>query len=75
MSQIGFGMKKETELRIQSIIYFQGFESLWSYPKAKISKITVDFNITRTDTTLIFETEPQDALPNVWFESADTYSN
>ena len=57
-----------------SRLKFQGFESCGSYPKAKISKITVDFNITRTDTTLIFETEPQDALPNVWFESADTYA-
>ncbi len=29
--------------------------------------------VTRSDNAVIFETEPQDALPNVWFESADTY--
>ena len=44
------------------------------YTKGKISKIQVDFNIRRIDTVVIFETEPQDALPNVWFESADTYA-
>ena len=28
----------------------------------------------RADGVVIFETEPQDALPDVWFESADTYT-
>ena len=32
------------------------------------------FSVYRSDGTLIFETEPQDSLPDVWFESADTYT-
>ena len=52
---------------------FRGIEAC-GFTKNRKSTIQVDFNITRRDTTLIFETEPQDALPNVWFESADTYA-
>ena len=58
---------------IPSVLKFRGVESCGASAKLE-SKITVEFNITRRDTTLIFETEPQDALPNVWFESADTYN-
>lgn len=57
-----------------SALKFKGVSACGAFPKGKISKIQVDFNITRRDTTLIFETEPQDALPNVWFESADIYN-
>jgi hypothetical protein len=38
------------------------------------SRLDVKMSLTRTESTIIFETEPQDALPDVWFESADTYS-
>jgi len=57
----------------QSIIYFNNIKAC-GYTKNKVSKIQVDFNIRRIDTVVVFETEPQDALPNVWFESADTYA-
>ena len=32
------------------------------------------FDVYRSDGVAVFETQPQDALPDVWFESADTYS-
>lgn len=57
----------------QSALYFRGIESCGGSLN-KQSSISVEFNIYRNDTVLIFETEPQDALPDVWFESADTYS-
>ena len=57
----------------QSALYFRGIESCGGTLN-KQSSISVEFNIYRNDTVLIFETEPQDALPDVWFESADTYS-
>ena len=54
-------------------MYFRGIESCGGTLN-KQSSISVEFNIYRNDTVLIFETEPQDALPDVWFESADTYN-
>ena len=57
----------------QSALYFRGIESCGGTLN-KQSSISVEFNIYRNDTVLIFETEPQDALPDVWFESADTYN-
>tara|TARA_R110001632_G_scaffold9237_4_gene35667 strand:+ start:35 stop:1753 length:1719 start_codon:yes stop_codon:yes gene_type:complete len=32
------------------------------------------FDVYRADGAIIFESEPQDALPDVWFESSDTYT-
>lgn len=40
--------------------------------KQSISIATID--VYRADGVVIFESEPQDALPDVWFESADTYT-
>lgn len=57
-----------------SSIKFKGVEACGRYPKTKNSIIEVEFDIRRVDNIIIFETEPQDALPNVWFESADTYN-
>jgi hypothetical protein len=38
------------------------------------SRLDVKMSLTRTESVIIFETEPQDALPDVWFESSDTYT-
>ena len=39
----------------------------------KDSKIEMKWTITRADTTVVFETLPTDALPNVWFESSESF--
>ena len=56
-----------------SSLNFKGVKSCGRL-SGQVSKITLEFNVTRVDNVIIFETEPQDALPNVWFESADTYN-
>jgi hypothetical protein len=38
------------------------------------SIITVNWLIIRGDEVITFETEPSDALPDVWFEGADSYA-
>ena len=43
-------------------------------PSGKKSVAIATFDVYRADGTVAFETEPQDALPDVWFESADTYT-
>jgi hypothetical protein len=35
----------------------------------RLSKASADITVYRAATTIVFETEPQDALPNVWFEN------
>ena len=40
----------------------------------RIGTIEIALKVNRTSNLVIFETEPQDALPDVWFESADTYT-
>jgi hypothetical protein len=42
--------------------------------KNRIGTIEVSFKVNRASNLVIFETEPQDALSDVWFESADTYT-
>ena len=37
------------------------------------NEISAHFKVIRSGGDIIFETEPQDSLPDVWFESADTY--
>lgn len=58
-----------------SYISVKGFPACYSQFKNrdKESLLNVRMSLTRTDQTVIFETQPQDALPDVWFESADTY--
>ena len=36
--------------------------------------IDATIEVFRAETTLVFETEPQDATPDLWYESADVYS-
>ena len=38
------------------------------------NEISANFKVIRSGGDIIFESEPQDALPDVWFESADTYA-
>ena len=40
----------------------------------KDSKIEMKWTITRAENTIVFETLPSDALPNVWFESSDSFA-
>ena len=38
------------------------------------STMSVRWEIIKADNTIVFETEPSDALPDVWFEGADSYA-
>jgi len=38
------------------------------------STVIVQWEIVRAENTIAFETEPSDALPDVWFEGADSYA-
>ena len=42
--------------------------------KANRSTTTVSWEIIRTENTMVFETEPSDALPDVWYESSESYA-
>ncbi len=56
----------------ESGFFVRGVEACGSrVPKR--SNLQMTFDIYRTDGVVIFETQPQDALPDVWYESADTY--
>jgi hypothetical protein len=37
------------------------------------SQVRVDFTIYRRDSVVVFETEPKEALPDLWYESAQTF--
>jgi hypothetical protein len=37
------------------------------------SNLEVEITIVRTDTLIVFESEPQDALPDLWYESPTTF--
>lgn len=58
---------------INSRLYFSGFPSCGT-TKTKESHLRLEMSLRRREEVVIFETEPQDALPDVWFESADTYT-
>ena len=38
------------------------------------ARVKANFKVTLSDGTVIFETEPTDALPDVWYEGQDTYN-
>jgi len=38
------------------------------------SSVRTEWEISRTGSTITFETEPSDSLPDVWFEGADSYA-
>ena len=42
--------------------------------KANRSTTTVSWEIIRTENTIVFETEPSDALADVWYESSESYA-
>ena len=46
-----------------------GTRSCTGVRKGKRSTVTVNIEVFRADGVLIFETEPSDALPDVWFEN------
>ena len=37
------------------------------------ANINAEFKIVRSDAVIVFETEPSDALPDVWYEGQDSY--
>ena len=39
------------------------------YPNSRKYCVTADIEVFRAESTIIFETEPSDALPDVWFEN------
>ena len=55
------------------VINVRGTPACGGSSSGRRSNLAVRFKVNRADDVVIFETEPQDALPNVWFESADTY--
>jgi hypothetical protein len=44
------------------------------YPNARSSNIEVNITVFRSDKTLIFETQPSDALPDVFFENEMSFA-
>lgn len=41
----------------------------WGYPNSRASNVEVNITVFRSDKTLIFETQPLDALPDVFYEN------
>lgn len=39
----------------------------------RMSRVTVNIEVYRAENKIIFETEPSDALPDVWFENDESY--
>ena len=58
---------------INSRLYISGFPSCGT-AKNKESHLRMEMSLRRREEVIIFETEPQDSLPDVWFESSDTYT-
>ena len=44
------------------------------YPKSRASTVEVNITVFRSDKTIIFETEPSDALPDVFFENEMSFA-
>ena len=40
----------------------------------KRSELEVSFSVYRSDSTYVFETEPEDALPDVWYENNESFN-
>ena len=40
----------------------------------KRSSITCEWQVFRSENLLVFETQPQDAEPDIWYESSDSYA-
>ena len=40
----------------------------------KRSELEVSFSVFRSDSTYVFETEPEDALPDVWYENSESFN-
>jgi hypothetical protein len=51
-----------------------GAEVCVGFGDGKNSKVTMEVTVYRTGDTFIFETEPQDALPDVFFENNESYA-
>ena len=46
----------------------------WNYPNGRASSVEANITVIRSDKTLIFETEPSDALPDVFFENEMSFA-
>jgi len=73
LSQNIFWWRNGNGTNVPSVLNMVGTKLCGNSPeKQSISLATI--NVYRADGVVIFESEPQDALPDVWFESADTYT-
>ena len=46
----------------------------WGYPLSRASNVEVNITVFRSEKNLIFETEPTDALPDVFFENEMSFA-
>jgi len=58
---------------VASTLVMSGTRACEGISRDRDSAIKARFKVNRADQAIIFETEPSDALPDVWYESADTY--
>ena len=56
-----------------SFLHITGTRSCEGLGKNRDSSVSANLVINRTDETIIFETQPSDTLPDVWFESSETF--
>tara|TARA_R100001594_G_scaffold1063_3_gene4508 strand:+ start:4088 stop:9868 length:5781 start_codon:yes stop_codon:yes gene_type:complete len=54
------------------ILVVRGPDGGGSYQTTSLVSATIDISFTQK--TIVFESEPQDALPNVWYEDTNTYT-
>ena len=47
---------------------------LWNFNADGDSSVRVSFTVYRRDSVVVFETEPQEALPDVWYENNESFS-
>ena len=62
----------DPDLSGKQLLGFTGTEGCGSSTNRK-SRLKVEVTIIRTDTLIVFETEPKDALPDLWYESPTTF--
>ena len=51
-----------------------GTETCGGSRAGRLSKASADITVYRAETTIVFETEPQDAQPNIWYENDLSFS-
>ena len=76
-TKVNFAWFKSTDsANLNEIIFLiRGFDACPSsgYSSSGRAKIKASFKIILSDGTVIFETEPSESLPDVWYEGQDSY--